>query len=357
MLDGHHYRFANANAVHSLKLCESSSKYGAPVDSDRLHLTNHAEIDATLDAVTGMGLSVIRSFSSFMSVGKVSAVQPKLGVFNPDNLEPTDYLLKRCNELGLKVIAPLTDNYPETATGYKLGGKFWYCTANGVSTVGDAAEFFANAAVIKSFLAHTSFVVNHINRYTGVAYRDDPAILAWETGNEMSLYPASSAPILPWTKTVADHLKLTEGVRQLVLDGCYGLIANNEAAQLDLANVDIYSTHAYDQWRNPAAVTAVAAQCHAHRKAFVVGEYNWHGVSLSWWQRLFSRGGSGWTLDQMLTALQGSPYVDGDCFWELMAKKTTWGDGYMLHWPPDDAGKAALQVKIVNHAVMMRSTA
>ena len=45
------------------------------------------------------------------------------------------------------------------------------------------------------------------------AYKDDPAILAWETGNEL-YYPS-----LAWTLELARHIKLDVGAKQLVMDG------------------------------------------------------------------------------------------------------------------------------------------
>ena len=72
---------------------------------------------------------------------------------------------------------------------YYVGGKFWYCTDNGVTPDSVASQFFTNTTVINSFKAHISFVLNHVNRYTGITYKNDPTILAWETGNEITVSP------------------------------------------------------------------------------------------------------------------------------------------------------------------------
>jgi endo-1,4-beta-mannosidase len=63
-----------------------------------------------------------------------------------------------------------------------------------------------------------SFVLNRRNTYTGTLYKDDKAILAWETGNE--LYCPYS-----WTKQIAAHIKSLDS-NHLVWDGFY--IGNKE---------------------------------------------------------------------------------------------------------------------------------
>ena len=45
------------------------------------------------------------------------------------------------------------------------------------------------------------------------AYKDDPAILAWETGNELYY------PTLPWTLELAKLIKQDIGAKQLIMDG------------------------------------------------------------------------------------------------------------------------------------------
>ena len=46
-------------------------------------------------------------------------------------------------------------------------------------------EFWTDPQVIEDFKGIVTFVLNRVNTVTGVRYRDDKAILAWETGNEL----------------------------------------------------------------------------------------------------------------------------------------------------------------------------
>lgn len=42
--------------------------------------------------------------------------------------------------------------------------------------------FYTDARVIDSFKQYIKALLNHVNRYTGIALKDDPAIMGWETG-------------------------------------------------------------------------------------------------------------------------------------------------------------------------------
>lgn len=334
MLNGQRFRFSGANAPF-LGLSEDSSAYGAPVDADGLHLTSHSEIDATLDSAQAMNAKVIRAYASLLSVGKTNAIQPSLGVFNSAGFEPTDYLLSECAARGIKLVFPLVDNYQ-----YYAGGKYWYCAENGVTLDSVASQFFTNTTIINSFKAHISAVLNRVNQYTGLTYKNDPTILAWETGNEISGAPNTS--ISAWTDEISRHIKLTEGAQQLVADG------NTEfdAASIDLDYVDIYCNHAY-AGPTPGQLVTNATTVHSHGKAFFLGEYTWTDKDTNGF-------GISWTLTQMLSAIESSTYVDGDNFWELLAPLAQFGGGFALHWPGDNANMVTRATQLANHALKMR---
>jgi mannan endo-1,4-beta-mannosidase len=337
MLNGQRFRFAGPNIASSLGLAQTNSAYGAPVDGDGLHLPSHAEIEAVIASAEAMNARVIRAWGSCLSVGKTNSVQPTLGSFNAAALEPVDYAISLCPSAGIKLIFPLVDNYQ-----YYVGGKFSYCTANGVTPDSVASQFFTDTAVINSFKAHISFVLNHVNQYTAIAYRDDPTILAWETGNEVTVSPTAwDSTYNRWTEEIAQHIKVTLGAQQLVMDG-----HTDRDNDWDLSHVDIYSAHTYHNSGSPASIVDTAGEVHSHGKAFSLGEYPWtdkdiSGIPLSW------------TLTEMLSAIQASPYVDGDNFWELLAPLAH-GGGFALHWPGDNPDMVTRATQLANHALKMR---
>lgn len=76
-------------------------------------------------------------------------------------------------------------------------------------------------------------LLNHTSPYTGLAMKDDPTIMAFETGNELK------DPPIEWTTQVSKRLKQLSDA--LVVDGQYGV--NKAVASVD--SVDIVSDHFY----------------------------------------------------------------------------------------------------------------
>ena len=183
-------------------------------------------------------------------------------------------------------------------------------------------------------------MLNRVNQYTGLRYKDDPTILAWETGNEINMVPNTG--ISAWTDEISRHIKLTEGALQLVVDGNTEL----DPAGFDLDYVDIYGNHAYGG-PTPAQIVSNAAMIHSHGKAYFLGEYTWTDKDTIGF-------GISWTLTQMLSAIEASTHVDGDNFWELLAPLAQFGGGFALHWPGDNANMAARATQLAHHAQKMR---
>jgi len=44
-------------------------------------------------------------------------------------------------------------------------------------------------------------LINRVNSYTGVPYKEEKAILGWETGNELEV------PDFAWTREIAAYIK------------------------------------------------------------------------------------------------------------------------------------------------------
>ena len=107
-----------------------------------------------------------------------------------------DYLLARCKDNGIyALLTPIA--WWQSATGKVGFSNFW-----------SMPEMTSNPDAWKAQTNYLRQFVNHVNRYTGLAYRDDPGIIAFETINE-PIYP----PGLPDAKVVEYIDTLVRAIR------------------------------------------------------------------------------------------------------------------------------------------------
>lgn len=346
MLGGQRFMFSGSN-VNGLGATNYASMYGATVDAEGYHLASHSEIDDQLDQAEAMNATVIRAYGAVMSVGRLSAVQPSLGTFSTTALEPIDYALQQLALRGMKVYFPLVDAYD-----FQPRGAPWYCTANGVTPDSNASQFYnlANTAIVNSFKAHISFVLDHTNVYTGIQYKNDPTIFCWETGNELHA-GTWTATNKAWTDNISQYIKVTKGAHQLVMDGCAYNPDGGDGGHLDidLPYIDIMTHHPY--YSGALFVLGNSAErAHAHNKAFVAGEWGWTGLNPN-------GAAVDWTLDQFIALVEGSTFVDGDNFWQLIPSLVGVGgpSQYGLHFPGDNSDMTTRGNKLAAHALAMQT--
>ena len=316
MLNGNTFRFAGAN-MHWL-----------PFD-DSTNYTSQFRINDGFDAAREMGLTVVRAHNLGISVGCSNCIEPALGVFNNTAFAHDDYVIKAAHDHGMRLIIPLTDNWH-----YPAGGKHTFTDWRGIA---DENQFYSNAQVISDFKTYISALLNHVNAYTGIAYKNDPTIMAWETGNELDA-PTS------WTQAISMYIKSIDP-NHLVVDGRTGV--NPLAA--NLTDVDIVSDHYYPKNIGQFRYDASAAQ--RSGKAFIVGEFDWND------------GDGGDTLSSFLSAVESDSRVAGDAFWELWPHADEYGyvnsgdSQYRLHYPGDSTAMRASVQQLRYHAYDMRRTA
>lgn len=316
LLDGKPFRFAGAN-IYWLGLDENVGGVNYPTAF---------RVDDALQAAKEMGATVIRSHTLGISVGCALCVEPSLDTFNAAALEHIDYAIKAARENGLKLIIPLVDNWH-----YYHGGKHTFTDWRGIQ---DENQFYTSPTVIDDFKNYISALLHHVNVYTHVAYKNDPTILAWETGNELT-------PPTSWTQTIAGYLKSLDS-HHLVMDGSRSITAD----ALAVGSVDLYTAHYY-----PMKVSALmndAAMTTSANKVFIVGEYGWS-----------SAGGD--ALPDFLAAIEQSGAA-GDLYWSLFAHNDSYGyvkhnDGFTLHYPGDTARMRQAAALLRAHAYRMEARA
>ena len=234
------------------------------------------QVNTALATVADMGGTVVRCHTCGISTGNPQSVEPSLGTFNTTALDHIDYFVAQAGKDGIRLDIPLVDAY-----NYYVGGYHNFTDWLGLSTPSNcpsaacASQFYTNPRAIAAYEQYISVMLNHVNVYTGVANKDNPTIMSWETGNELSYGLGGAAEFTKWTSTISAYIK-SIAPQQLVMDGSLGM----DPGDLKLPDVDIEDPHFYPL--NTSQLATDASQTAAAGKALVVGEYAWNGNGAAW---------------------------------------------------------------------------
>ncbi|GAA6014116.1 hypothetical protein JCM10207_006101 [Rhodosporidiobolus poonsookiae] len=308
-LDGEEFRITGPN-IYWLGLDENVNW--------AVSYPGHSRIREAMAMTVAMGGNTIRAHT----LGVSKTLWPTAYNTNEDAWDTIDYSIYAAREYGLRLIIPLTDNY-----AYYHGGKYDFIGWGGADT-DDGTQFYSNSKVIKIFKDYISVLLNHVNTYTGVALKDDPTILAWETGNELGGYMlGGGAPPASWTKAIAKYIKAL-APNHLVADGTdgltdYGGSLANTGVTVD--EVDLVTDHFYPalQWLLEKDIAWMKSYT---SKVFYVGENDWTG----------QKGGS--DLDTFYSTIKSASGT-GSMMWSMFGRDDQccdWikhNDGYSLYYP------------------------
>lgn len=175
------------------------------------------------------------------------------GKFNEEAFKALDKVLQVANEVGVRVIIPLVDNW------HWWGGPREYAAFRNK----DRDAFWTDPEIIADFKKTIEFTINRKNTYTGILYKDDKAILGWETGNELN------API-QWTKEIAAYIKSLDK-NHLVIEGRNSPDLSVEA--IEDTNIDVVTTHHYRNTKSNLEKIVANQKLAKGKKPYVVGEY------------------------------------------------------------------------------------
>ncbi len=278
------------------------------------HMVDAWEQEDVLKSVQQLGGRVIRVYT--FSIKKFSDSRSMKrhvyapGKYDEDLFRCFDKMLQLCNQYGIRVIVPFIDRWD------------WWGGIEDFKKFREASNFYEDDQVKQDFKDLITYVLNRVNTYTGVRYKDDKAVLAWETGNELS-------PPSAWTHDMAAHIKSVDR-NHLVLDGRYGI---NLAALLD-SNVDIVSNHYY-----PGSSNSYADRCKLDRKlaagykVFLAGEFGIHSTQT--FRELLDEVINQGTAGALIWSLRPHNKVGG--YYKHREGTTAY---YSYHWPgfPENSG-------------------
>ena len=254
LMDGNQeLRFVSFN-IPNLQYIEDNFTFTEP---NPWRIADEYEIRDALMSIRQMGGRVTRMYvPSVRKETDDSAVVRHVlapGVFNEEAFRAYDRLLEVANQTGVRVIIPLVDNW------WWWGGPKEYADFRGKSK----EEFWTDSLLIADFKKTIAHIVNRVNTYTGVPFKQDKAVLGWETGNEL-VCPFS------WTKEIASYIKTLDTVH-LVIEGTNSREVSDNAL-LD-PHIDVLSTHDYGPADRSIPQILKARERAAGRKPFFVGEF------------------------------------------------------------------------------------
>jgi mannan endo-1,4-beta-mannosidase len=182
-----------------------------------------------------------------------------------------DYVIAKAGQLGIKLDIAMLDFWQWAGGTQQVNS--WYIPNYNPSGDAQRYTFFYSDSRTKQFYKDwASHVLNRVNSITGVRYKDDPTIFAWDLMNEPEI---SSVPLAQgWYQEMASHIK-TQGARQLVTTGSEGFYGGQAGSDPDTepANVpavDFQTWHTYPTYHGitpQAVVDLVNRHCASAKRA------------------------------------------------------------------------------------------
>ncbi|XP_057976497.1 mannan endo-1,4-beta-mannosidase 7 [Malania oleifera] len=221
--------------------------------------SQRSKVSSAFREATSHGLTVARTWA--FSDGGYRPLQYSPGSYNEQMFKGLDFVIAEARRYGIKLILSLANNYES------FGGKKQYVNwaRNQGQYLTSDDDFFRNPVVKGYYKNHVQTVLNRYNTITGIHYKDDPTIMAWELMNEpRCTSEPSGRTIQAWIMEMASHVKSIDKKHLLEagLEGFYGgttpqresfnpafnigtdFIANNRIPGIDFATLHSYP----DQW-------------------------------------------------------------------------------------------------------------
>lgn len=313
VLDGKPFRYSGPN-VEWLGL----EGYG-PHDPAGPRYPSRFEIDDVFATAAEMGARVVRAQTMGDTVGCPQCIEPEQGKFNDAAFQASDYALAVAAKHGMRLIIPLVGDCA-TCVGGGLGE---YLAWN--HRPGEFQAFFTDPAILAAYERHINAVLNHRNTITGVLYRDDPTIMAWENCNMCGIFSVLThgdlGQVAAWSEKVGAHIKQLDK-RHLYLDTTG--IFRSYPKVIDSPSVDMVTFEEYPHWDallsagQPTTAETIAhdaATVTGHGKVFIVNEYGWDRTN---WKTKED-------LQHVLDVMAEDTNIAGDGFWALQAHLDNFG--------------------------------
>lgn len=270
-------------------------------------LPDDFEIQDALKSIVFTGGQVARSYVITVKRKVDKEDMPKYvlgpGEFNEEAFKTLDLILAKANEIGVRLIIPLIDNWKW------MGGRPQYENFRGK----EDESFWTDSQLIDDFKMTIKAVVGRTNTITGQKYADDKAIMVWELGNELRGVKPS------WFNEMAKYIKSMDS-NHLVNEGQQS--SNLLEAAIASPDIDVLSTHHYESSpENMLHNIRNAAAAAKGKKPYYVGEFGFLGTN---------------AFDQILDDIIKTENISGALIWSLRFHNRD--GGFYWHSEPMGSG-------------------
>ena len=303
-LDGKTFYFAGANTYDVFT-------YGGSYGDIETQWMDKARIDAHFARLQQDKVSVLRLW--MFSHETWHGFEPAKGVYSNEQFSLFDYVIESAKAHNVKLI-PVFENFWEAYGGIDTRLK-WEGLSGGYS---QRWKFFNKAqcpGCFTQYKNYVSYALNRVNHYSGVKYKDDPTIFAWELMNEPR-YPGATpnedstgTTLRAWVDEMGAFIKGIDPNHMLGagLEGHearYGFggdegnpfIYIQQSPYIDFTSAHPYPTEGWAALSIPqtqALIRAWISDSHNQvGKPFYMGEFNTHtnastGTRAQWWTAIY----------------------------------------------------------------------
>ncbi|MFN8074270.1 MAG: cellulase family glycosylhydrolase [Kineosporiaceae bacterium] len=317
-LDGKVWYFAGANTYDVFT-------YGGSYGDTETTYMDKARIDKHFAQLAADKVAVLRLW--MFSHEDWHGFESSEGVYNDQQFALFDYAIEAARKNGIRLI-PVFENYWEAYGGIDTRLK-WEGLPGGQA---NRWRFFNKTACPGCFTQYKNYVsyaLNRVNHYSGVAYKDDPTIMAWELMNEPRYEKTGTdedqtgRTLRAWVDEMGAYIKGIDGNHLLGagLEGHqakygFGGDEGNPFVYVQQSPaIDFTSAHPYpdEGWagldipKTKALIRAWISDSHdVVGKPFFMGEWNVHQNWTEWWTQIYAdfeaAGGDGsafwWYMDR-----------------------------------------------------------
>lgn len=231
---------------------------------------NRERLCQELDDMKAMGIDNLRILvGSDGEEGVLTKVEPTLqkapGVYNDTILAGLDYLLMEMGKRDMVAVLYLNNSW-EWSGGY---GFYLEHAGEGVAPrpnedgypafMNFMRKYATSEKAHKLFYDYVRFIISRTNRYTNVAYVDDPAIMSWQIGNEPRAFGKEELqPFTNWLKEASALIRSLDKNHLISIGtegawGCEGDYETYEKISSD-PNIDYCNIHIWPynwSWAKP----------------------------------------------------------------------------------------------------------